>query len=711
MVNIKQQDAKDCGIACLASIGKKYGIHLPLAKIRLWAQTDLQGTNLLGMIHAAKEMGFEAKALRGTREQLSNIPLPAIAHGVIDQRLTHFMVISQVNTAHVTVMDPALGEKRKMTWSAFENFWTGVVILIQPAANFESYNEQTSLYTRIWRLIQPYRLQLVLSWLSAILYTLLGLTTSIFIQQITDVIIPQKNLVLLQNYSLGMAGILMLQFFFQGYKTLHVLDTGHQLDGGIMRDYFTHIYSLPQRFFDTFRVGEIMSRVSDAVKIRHFANEVLLDILLNASIVVTAFGVLFFWDARLAWYMSSMIPLHFAVYYFTSRWNKTQERNMMEQTAHLENHLVESLGQIRTIKLFQAQEFIKEKTHQLLEKFLGTVYKSNRLNFFSESMIQFIRAIFTLLLLWQGGELVIQQRVSVGELFALFALYGYFSGPLAQLIQSNKAYQAAKIASERFYDLLDMNPEDEGIKYPQTTLTSLTLQQVNFQYGFRRLILKDLSLQIQAGEFTGIVGESGSGKSTIFHLIQKIYAPQSGKITWNGEVIDRISTELLRRNIACVPQEIALFNGSIIDNIALGENKPDIARIKNLSTRMGLDPIIKQFEHGFETIIGENGIALSGGQKQRIAIARALYRKPEVILLDEATAALDTLAEDQILRVIREEVKTMVLISHRMRNFKNADRIHVIDAGCCVESGNHDTLMEARKVYFNLCEKQNAILV
>jgi len=711
MVNIKQQDAKDCGIACLASIGRHYGLGLPLSKIRQWAQTDLQGTNLMGMLHAATQMGFESKALRGTREQLKNISLPAIAHGVVDKRLTHFVVICELQDQYVLVMDPIVGLKQKMSWAAFEEFWTGIVLLIQPAEEFVAYNEQRPLYSRIWKLIQPFRIRLLFSWISAIIYTLLGLTTSLFIQKIADVIIPQKNLAMLQNYALLMAGILLLQFIFQGFKTHHVLDTGHRLDQSIMRNYFAHIFNLPQRFFDTFRVGEIMSRVSDAVKIRHFANEVLLEILLNASIVLTAFGILFFWDARLAWYMSTMIPLHAIVYYFSSRWNKLKERNIMEQTAHLENHLVETLGQIRTLKLFHVQEYLKLKTNHLLDTFLGTVLKSNRLNYFSDLLIQLIRAFFTLLLLWKGGELVIQQSLSMGELFALFALYGYFSGPLAQLIQANKSYQAASIASERFYDVMDMNPEDVGNINPKVFLTNLSLHQVNFQYGFRKLILKNLSLQINVGEFTGIVGESGSGKSTIFHLIQKIYTPQTGEISWNGVAVNQISTEQLRAKIACVPQDIALFNGSITENIALGESKPDMTRIKNIAKSIGLDSIIRQFDQGYETILGENGVALSGGQKQRIAIARALYRQPELILLDEATAALDTLAEAQILDAIRKQVPTIVLISHRMRNFKNADQIHVIESGSCVESGNHIRLMQAEKVYFNLCEKQNAVLV
>jgi ATP-binding cassette subfamily B protein len=711
MVNIKQQDVKDCGIACLASIGQHYGLHLPLSKIRQWAQTDLQGTNLVGMLHAANQMGFHAKALRGTREQLLQIPLPTIAHGVVDGRLTHFVVICRLHDTYIIVMDPMDGEKRKMSWEAFEKFWTGIVVMLKPNEAFRAYNDQIPLHVRLWTLIRTYRFRLLMSWVAAILYTVLGLIMSLFIQQMTDIIIPQKNMVMLQSDALSMAGILLLQCLLQGYKAHHVLDTGHQLDQGIMRNYFAHIFTLPQRFFDTFRVGEIMSRVSDAVKIRHFVNEVLLEILLNASIVVTAFVVLFVWDARLAWYMSCMIPLHGLVYLLASRWNKRLERNMMEQTAHLENHLIESLGQIRTLKLFLVTEFLKQKTNQLLEKFLGTVLKSNRLIAYSDLLIQVIRSFFTLLLLWKGGELVIQQRLSMGELFALFALYGYFSGPLAQLIQANKAYQAAKIASERFFDVMDMSPDDSGPQNPQTLKTSLSLQRVGFQYGFRKQILNNLSLQIHAGEFTGIVGASGSGKSTIFHLIQKIYTPKTGLITWDGEAIHRLSTARLREKIACVPQDIALFNASISANIALGEQKPDLARIKKIAASIGLDSMVEQFEHGYETMLGENGVAISGGQKQRIAIARALYRNPEIILLDEATSSLDDAAEKQVLNAIQEQVHTVVMISHRMQQFKQADRIHVIDAGTCVESGDHETLMRAGKLYFTWFTKQNAVLV
>ena len=711
MVKIKQQDVKDCGIACLASIGQHYGLHVSLAKIRQWAQTDLQGTNLMGMLHAASCMRFEAKALRGIRENLTHIPLPAIVHGVLENRLTHFMVLDRFNDNHVYVMDPTDGQSRKMSWEEFSQFWTGIIILMKPGAQFQAGREEPSVFTRMWKLVQPFRFQLITTWLMAILYTLLGLTLSLFIQQVTDVLIPQKQYALLQYYSLAMLGVLLIQFGLQAYKARRMLDIGQALDEGIMQRYFSHIFRLPQRFFDTFRVGEIMSRVSDAVKIRQFINEVLLELLLNASIVLSAYVLLFWWDKRLALFMLPLIPLHALIYAWSNRWNRRQERQIMEKTAQLENHLVESISRAKTVKMYGIHDSLQVQTQENLTAFLDIAYQSKRVNFHADWAVQSMRALFLVALLWQGGTLVMQARLSVGELFALFALYNYFSGPMAQLIQVNKAFQAAKIASERLYDILDTNVEDMGSRQPKQLRSTLAFHQVNFQYGFRKMILKNVNITINKGEFTGIVGESGSGKSTLFHLIQKLYPLQAGRITWNGESIGRLSTDVLRQKIACVPQEIELFNGSIGANIALGDDKPNWERMRKIIDALGLADMIKQLDHGLETMVGDHGIALSGGQKQRLGIARALYRQPEVILLDEATAALDVLAEQQVLRTIRDFVPSVVLISHRMQNFTDAHRIYVMQAGTCVESGTHAELMHERTVYFTLQAKQNGQLV
>jgi ATP-binding cassette subfamily B protein len=346
-----------------------------------------------------------------------------------------------------------------------------------------------------------------------------------------------------------------------------------------------------------------------------------------------------------------------------------------------------------------------------MDSLLDTVQHSKRINFSTELLAQGIRSLFTILLLWKGGEFVMHEALSIGELFALFALYGYFSGPIAQLVQANQAIQSARIASERLHDILDQETEEPGQSMPKALQKEISIQQVGFRFGFRKSILEGVDLSIPLGSFTGIVGESGSGKSTLLKLCMKIYTPQSGKILWDDEDIQTISGVALRKKMAFVPQEIELFDGNFYSNIALGDANPNLERIRHVAEITGLQDIIERLPHGYETGLGENGMALSGGQKQRLGIARAFYLLPEVILLDEATAWLDSAAERKILQLIRSQIRTVVCISHRLTQFEDADCIHVIQAGTVVESGTHADLMQKVGAYFNLYSKQNGELV
>ncbi len=711
MANIKQQASKDCGVACLASIGQHYGLYIPQSKIRDWAQTDLQGTNLLGMLHAATQMGFEGKALRGTIAQLKTLPLPAIAHGHIEKNLSHFVVIKQVHPRYIRVMNPLVGETIQMSWSDFEVFWSGVVLRLRPMDTFKAYKGIMPLYQRIWEHVKVFWLRLLGTWLAAILYTLSGLSMSLFVQQIADVIIPQKNSSMLGQYALIVLAIMLFQFGCLALKSWNTLYIAKRIDQQLTQRYFQHVLDLPQRFFDTHRVGDILSRISDAVKIRQFISELLIELVMQASVILCVYAILFKINTQLAGYMMALLPFYALIYCFSNRRNKKQERQVMEDSARLENHWVESLGKVRTLKLFKAQPIFVQKGSQLMDSLLNSVDASRRIHFSTEFLVQGIRSIFILVLLWKGGEFVMEKALSLGELFALFTLYGYFSGPIAQLVQANQAIQAARIASERLYDILDQAVEEAGHESPKQLQKEIKLQQIGFRFGFRKLILEGINLSIPMGSFTGIVGESGSGKSTLLKLLIKEYLPQSGQLFWDETAIQHISTVALRKKMAFVPQEIELFDGNFRSNIALADTNPNDVLIRHVAGITGLEGIIERLEHGYETRLGENGMALSGGQKQRLGIARALYLQPEVILLDEATAWLDVAAERSILQSIRSQVKTMVCISHRLMQFQTADCIHVIESGTVVESGTHTALIRKGGTYFNLYSKQYGELV
>src|SRR5664279_2688625 len=309
-VKIKQRDITDCGAACLASVAAFYKLRLPVSRIRQYAGTDKRGTNVLGLIEAAELLGFQAKGAKGTFDSLSKIPKPAIAHVIIDGKLAHYVVIYKVGKKSITIMDPADGRFHKKTNEAFQKIWTGVLVLLLPDEGFVIGNKKVSNTKRFWQLVQPHRSIMLQALLGALVYTLLGLSTSIYVQKIVDFVLIEGNIRLLNLLSVIMVGILFFQLILGAIKNLFALRTGQQIDARLILGYYKHLLSLPQRFFDTMRVGEIISRVNDAVKIRAFINETVLNIIVNVFIVGFSFALMFLYYCKLAMIILCIIPFY-----------------------------------------------------------------------------------------------------------------------------------------------------------------------------------------------------------------------------------------------------------------------------------------------------------------------------------------------------------------------------------------------------------------
>ncbi len=712
---VKQQDIKDCGAACLSSVAAYYGLNLPIAKIRQLCHTDTRGTNILGMTQGLNDMGFNAKGVKGNMDALVQIPLPAIAHVVVMEQLHHFVVIYKIDKNQVEVMDPAYGKIEKYSMTDFQKIWTGVLILLEPNEYFEQRNEKVSVYGRFWNLVKPHKTVAIQALIGAVVYTVLGLSTSLYIEKITDYVLIDGNTRLLNLLSIAMVLILLFQIFIGAVKSVMVLETGQRIDKYLILGYYKHILTLPQRFFDTMKVGEIISRVNDAVKIRAFINDVSIQIVVNVFIVIFSFALMFSYYWKLALILALVIPLYCAVYWLTNKLNKKVERKLMEDGAELESHLVESLNAVRTIKQFGVETFANNKTDNRFSTLLRTVYKSVMNSLFSTNSAEFLSRIFTIILLWVGSKYVVERIITPGELLSFYALVGYFTGPVTQLIGMNKTIQNAMIASDRLFEIMDLEREESTDKLDLTPahVGHVTFNDVAFSYGSRVDVFKGFNCVFRKGETTAIVGESGSGKTTIAGLMQNLYPLKQGKITIGQYDLSYISNHSLRQVVSVVPQQIDLFSGNVIDNIALGEDFPNVQRILEITERLGILPFIEKLPNGFQTYLGENGAMLSGGQKQRIAIARALYKDPEILILDEATSALDTESEQIIQKTLqdfKDAGKTMVVIAHRLSTIAHADNILVLKAGQVVEQGNHETLIAMDGIYRGMWDKQTLAL-
>lgn len=417
----------------------------------------------------------------------------------------------------------------------------------------------------------------------------------------------------------------------------------------------------------------------------------------------------YYW--KLALIILISLPLYLLVYAITNKINKKVQRKLMESGAELESQLLESLNAINTIKQFGLEEHANHITDLRFTALLKLIYKSSITSLHSGNSTDTISKIFTIVLLWAGATFVLNNQLTPGELLSFYTLSGYFTGPVSSLIGMNKTVQDAIIAGDRLFEIMDLERETQDNAHQITAqqIGDIVFKDVSFRYGSRVTVFDKLNISIPKGKFTAIVGESGSGKTTLMVLMQNLYPLQSGHIFFGNYDIKYIDNAALRASIGVVPQKVDLFAGSVLDNIAIGHYQPDMQRIITITQQLGISDFIETLPNGYGTYIGENGVALSGGQRQRLAIARALYRQPEILLFDEATSALDSTSEQYVSQAIQHQLalgKTVVVIAHRLSTIYQADKIIVLDKGNLAEEGTHRHLMALKGKYYNLCMQQ-----
>lgn len=710
-IKVKQRDITDCGAACLASVAAYYKMMMPVARIRQYAGTDKKGTNVLGIITAAQKLGFVAKGVRGEWDSLFKIPKPAIAHIVVKEVLEHYVVILEANEKCIEVMDPGDGEIHKLSHEEFKKQWTGVLVLLMPDDGFKPVNERVSSGSRFYELIKPHRGVLLQTIVGSLVVTILGLSTSIFVGKLVDHVIPNGNLNLLNLMGAAMILIIAVQLILNIFQSIFIVKTGQRIDMALILGYYKHLLKLPQQFFDNMRVGEIISRINDAVKIRAFINDVFISLVTNVFVFVVSLAIMFTYYWKLALIMTAVIPIYLAIYLTVNRLNRRIQRKTMERSAELESQLVESISAVGTIKRFGLEEFANLKTEVRFVHLLEAIYKSGMNGLFSSLSTSTVSQMFTIAILWIGTGFVVDRTLTPGELLSFYSIIGYFTGPVAALIGFNRIMQDALIASDRLFKIMDLEHEESGerIELTSESMGDVVFDSVTFRYGTRTQVFDGLNLTIPYGKVTAIVGESGSGKTTLMSILQNIYPIQSGSVLIGGYNLKQMKNESLRQHIAVVPQQVDLFARNVIDNIAVGDWEPDMKRIVDICNLLGMAKFVESLPNGYETYLGENGATLSGGQKQRIAIARALYREPEMLILDEATSSLDSIAESLVQNAIghlRSKGKTIIVIAHRLSTVVNADMLVVLDGGKVVEQGKPSELRQQEGFFRRMLQNQ-----
>lgn len=712
---VKQHDIKDCGCACLATIAKQYGLKVPISKIREVAGTDMQGTSAYGVIKAAEAIGFTAKGVKASKPEdiFGEFPKPAIAHVIIDGNLLHYVVIHKVTEKEILIADPGKGIV-KYTPEEFFKIWTGVLILMVPAATFEKGDETKGLFQRFWGLIKVQRNLLINIFVASILITILGIIGSFYFKFLIDDILPNNLSKSLISISIAMIVLATFKIITEFFRTLLLMHMSQNIDIPLLLGYYNHVIDLPMNFFGTRKVGEIISRFNDAGKIRDAIGSATLTVMIDVVMAIVGGIILYMQSSKMFFMCFVPLVLYLILVAVFKKPLEDVNRDMMEDNSKLTSYLVESIEGIETVKAFNGERTVNLETEKKFIHYIKSVFKYGYVNNMQSSLKGAVKGIFGIGILWIGAYLALKGEITIGTLISFNALLAYFIEPIERMINLQPELQSAMVAADRLGEILDLEKEkaeneDKKIS-PSTLLGDIYLKNVDFRYGTRQLVLKDINMNIKSGEKIALVGESGSGKTTIAKLLMDFYDVEKGEVIINSYNIKDINKEVLRDKTAYISQDSFFFSGTIRENLQFVN--PDITYEDMIDAckKAQIHEYINSLPTRYETLLEEKGANLSGGQRQRLAIARALLKKPEILIMDEATSNLDTITEKAIQNTIEDCTKnvTTIIIAHRLSTIKRCDRIYVLEKGAIIEEGNHEALLEKKGYYYKLWTGQTA---
>ena len=711
---ILQNDETDCGPACLAVIFRKYGLKVSIAKIRDIAGTDRQGTSAYGLVKVIEHFGFQQKVVETDKESLtSKLPIPAIAHVVIDDSLLHYVVITKVKGDTVVVSDPAKGIV-KYKKEDFLKIWTNILILIAPTNKSQKGNKKQSTLLSFFCLLISQKWLLLRIFILSMILTSIGIITSFYYQVLMDNIVPSSSLEMLNYVSVITLCLFFVQIGLNFLRGFLIVKLEQNIDIPIMLGYYNHALILPMKFYSMRDTGEIISRFSDASSIRDIVSEASLTIMMDTIMAVVGAVVLFNSNRLLFLISVVMLFLYGIIVFVYNKPIKKNNRKIMEMNSKVTSQFIETVNGIEIIKAFNQEDNEKEKTDKLYRKFLKRVFNGGVLSLSQQTVTMFVAVVGELVILWIGATYVIKGELTIGELITFNALLGYFIEPIKNLINLQPQIQTAVVAADRLGEILDISPEYENNDMctaydSEIKFDNLIISNLNFRYGTRDLVLKDINLEINHGEKIAFVGESGSGKTTLAKLLVRLYEQEKGNIKLDSVDIRDFPISQIRNNFSYISQNAFLFSGTIKENLLFGNSDASDNDILRVCKICELEEYINSLPLKYNTRIEENGKNLSGGQKQRLAIARALLKNPKILIMDEATSNLDYITEKTIENTINKFSKNMttIIIAHRLSTIKDCDKIFVFKDGQIVETGNHRDLLKQRGYYYQLWNGQD----
>ncbi|MFG6425584.1 MAG: peptidase domain-containing ABC transporter [Muribaculaceae bacterium] len=719
---VKQHDSMQCGVACLSMICRHYGKEYSLEYLDGFCHANVSGVSMLGIADGAACVGLQTMTAAAASHELGDIKLPCILHW----NQEHFVVLYEIskNGKRYKVADPGKG-LITYTKKEFESHWlssmtdgepSGIVMQLTPTEEFYKHDYEKTEEKRSFRFLFGYLKQYRRYFTQIILGLALGCVLQLLMpfltQAIVDLGIKHKDIGFIWLILLGELMIVIGRTatdFIRRWLLLHI---SMRINISLVSDFFIKLLKLPMSFFDTKLMGDLLQRIGDHTRVQNFLTGQVLNVVFTFLSFIIFGIVLFVYDSFIfgIFAIGSVCYGMWIISFLRKR--KVLDYELFEQQARNQNKTYQLITSMQEIKLQDCEQRRRWEWEDTQADLFTVQMKSLKLQQTQEAGSIFINEVKNIIITVLAATAVINGQMTLGAMLAVQYIIGQLNSPVEQFMQFIYSLQDVKISLERINEIHE--GKNEETKGNQTTEfksdKSICIENVDFKYDPHALrkTIEDVSFDIPEGKVTAIVGASGSGKTTLIKLMLGYYPVVSGSISIAGRNINEYNLKWWRRHCGVVMQDGVIFSESIARNIAVDDGGIDVERLEKAARIANIHDYVMGLPLKYNTLIGRDGVGLSQGQKQRILIARAVYKNPDFIFLDEATNALDAKNERAIVENLDEFYKgrTVVVVAHRLSTVKNADQIIVLDGGHVVETGNHSTLIEKKGTYYNLVKNQ-----
>lgn len=717
----KQADVKDCGATCLKIIAKFYKKTIAIQQLRVVSETTREGSSLLGLSDASEKIGFRSIGIKATLKAIKKAPLPCIVHW----NKNHYAILYKIKNEQFYISDPAHG-LIKYKKDEFLKYWIGnnaneetqegIALLLEPTPKFynSKFDEDKNNFgfKFLSKYVFKYKQFLWQLVIGLIAVSLLQLIFPFLTQSIVDVGIRNQDIHFIYLILFAQLSLFIGRTAIEVVRSWILLHLSTRINISLVSDFFIKLMNLPISFFDTKMTGDILQRINDHKRIERILTTSSLSVLFSMVNLIVFSFVLAYYNLSLFGIFAIGSFLYFVWIAIFLKKRKDLDYKRFSEVSQEQSKVIELINGMQEIKLHNAEkkkrwawEFVQAKLFKVsVEGLVLEQYQSVGSGFINE--------LKNILITILSAKLVIDGEITLGMMLAISYIVGQLNSPIAQLINFVRELQDAKISLDRLAEIhnkKDEEPTNEERIHKIDVNSDFTLTNLSFRYiGSDQMVLQNLDLQIPANKITAIVGVSGSGKTTLMKLLLKFYKPNKGTIKIGSYDLQQISQKTWRNECGVVMQEGYIFNDTIANNIAVGDDYIDKKKLEHAVNVANIKEFIESLPISYNTKIGMEGVGLSTGQKQRLLIARAVYKNPNFLFFDEATSALDANNEKEIMEKLNTFFtnKTVVVIAHRLSTVKNAHQIVVLDKGKIVEVGNHATLIENKGNYYHLVKNQ-----